>query len=101
MIQSTVKRSDINLFVGSPVTSIHVGEFVIGLFFGHDRQMNIASHWELVEMKTNTMVDRALALKMRDGFLLFKLIGVRLKSYVKYPHQVELLFENDLKLIVY
>src|SRR5689334_558938 len=101
MLQSTIKRADINLFVGSALTSIQVGEFVIALFFGHDKQMNITTHWELVDTKTNALVDRALALKTREQFHLLKLIGVRLRSFNKLPYFIELVFENDLKLIVY
>ncbi len=101
MLQSTVKRSDINLFVGLNVTNIQVGEFVISLFFGHDKQIQITTHWELVDTRTNTLIDRALSVKLREQFHLLKLFGVRLRSFVKTPYFTEIVFDNDLKLIVY
>lgn len=101
MLQSTVRKSDISLFVGETLSSIRVGEFVVSLFFGYDRQMDITSHWELVNAETNALIDRSMSLKTRDYFFLLKLIGTKLLSYTKSAYQVELVFENKLKLIVY
>lgn len=101
MLQSSVKRSDISLFVGEALSSVRVSEFVISLFFGFDKQMDITSHWELVNADTNALIDRAMSSKMREYFYLLKLIDTKLLSYTKSPYQVELVFDNKLKLIIY
>ena len=101
MLQATVKKSDISYFVGQSLSSIRVSEFVISLFFGFDKQMDITTHWELVNATTNALIDRSVSLKLRDQFYLLKLIGTKLIRYTKNSYQVELEFENNLKIIVY
>lgn len=101
MLQATVKRSDISLFVGETLSSIRVSEFVVSLYFSFDKQMDITTHWELVHPVTNALIDRAMSSKIREQFYLLKLIGTKLIRYTKTSYQVELEFENNLKLIVY
>ena len=101
MLQATVKKSDISYFVGQTLTSVRVSEFVVSMFFGFDMQMDIMTHWELVNATTNALIDKSMALKNRDQFYLLKLIGTKLLHYTKTSYQVELEFENNLKLIVY
>lgn len=101
MLQATVKKSDISYFVGQALSGIHVGEFVISLYFGFDKQMDITNHWELVNATTNAIIDRSMSLKTRDQFYLLKLIGTKLIRFTKSSYQVDLEFENNLKLIVY
>ena len=101
MLQATVKKSDISLFVGHTLASIRVSEFVISLYFGFDMQLDITTHWELVHPETNALIDRAMSPKLREQFYLLKLIGSKLTGFTKSSYQVELVFENNLKLIVY
>jgi|CXWL01.1.fsa_nt_gi hypothetical protein len=101
MLQATVKKSDISYFIGQTLSSVRVSEFMISLFFGFDRQMDIVTHWELVNATTNALIDRATSIKNREQFYLLNLIGVKLIRYTKTSYQVDLEFENNLKLIVY
>ena len=101
MLQATAKKSDITYFVGHSLTSIRVGEYNVSLFFGFDKQMDIVSHWELVNDTTNILIDRSMPPRNRDYFYLLRLIGCKLLRFTRSPYQVELVFENNLKLIVY
>lgn len=101
MLQATVKRSDIKHFIGMTLSSVKVSEHVISLCFGSSSQMDMTTHWELVSESTNALLDRAMGIKIRDQFYLLRLIGTKLISYTKSSYQVELVFENNLKLIVY
>ncbi len=101
MLQATIKKSDISLFVGHTLASIRVSEYVISLFFGADMQLDITTHWELVHPQTNALIDRAMSPKLREQFYLLKLIGSKLVGFTKTSYQVELVFDNNLKLIVY
>lgn len=101
MYHATIRKSDISFCVGQSLVSVRVSEFVISLFFTEDMQLDIVSHWELVNPQTNALIDRAMSLKLRDQFSLLKLIGAKLTNCTKTTYQVELLFDNNLKLIVY
>lgn len=101
MLQATIKKSDISLFVGHTLASIRVSEYVISLFFGADMQIDITTHWELVHPQTNALIDRAMSPKLREQFYLLKLIGSKLTGFTKTSYQVELVFDNNLKLVVY
>ena len=101
MLQANVKKSNINYFVDLKLTGIRVEEFMFSLLFGFDKQMEVTTHWELVDMITDNHLDRGMALKIREQLLLFKLIGNKLVKFTKDPYQVVLFFENNLKLIVY
>lgn len=100
MLQSTIKKADISYFIGETLSNVRVGEFVVSLNFGFDKQLDITTHWELVNA-SNALIDRAMSLKVREQFYLLKLIGTKLLRYTKTSYQVELEFENNLKLIVY
>ena len=101
MLQGNVKKSNINYFVDLKLTGIKVEEFVFSLLFGFDKQMDVTTHWELIDATNNNVIDRGLALKIREQLLLFKLIGNKLVKFTKDSYQVVLFFENNLKLIVY
>lgn len=101
MLQATVKKTDLSYFIGLTLSSVRVSEFMISLFFGFDRQMDITTHWELVNATTNALIDRSTPPKNREQFYLLKLIGTKLIRYTKTSYQVEIEFENNLKLIVY
>jgi hypothetical protein len=101
MLQASVKRSEISLFVGETLSSIRISEFVVSLYFGFDKQMDITTHWELVHPVTNALIDRSMPVKNREQFYLLKLMGSKLIRYAKTSYQVDLEFDNNLKLIVY
>lgn len=101
MLQGTVKKSDISYFVGHALTGIRVGEYTVVLCFGFDKQLDIVSHWELVNETSHALIDRSMPPRNREYFYLLKLIGTKLVRYTKTSYQVELIFENNLKLIVY
>ena len=75
MLQANVKKSNINYFVDLKLTGIRVEEFMFSLLFGFDKQMEVTTHWELVDMITDNHLDRGMALKISEQLLLFKLIG--------------------------
>ena len=101
MLQASVKKTDLSYFIGLTLSSVKVSEFIISLFFGFDKQVDITTHWELVNATTNALIDRSTPVKGREQFYLLKLIGTKLIRYTKTPSQVEIEFENNLKLIVY
>ena len=100
MIQRTVKQVDSKVFVGFIVTQIKIGPQMISLCFAHDKQIDMITHWELVNTKNNTLLDKAVNLKEREQFLLFKIVQKRLLSFTKDQYQAEFIFEDGLKLIV-
>ena len=53
MLQANVKKSNINYFVDLKLTGIRVEEFMFSLLFGFDKQMDVTTHWELVDMVTD------------------------------------------------
>lgn len=101
MMQGNVKRSDPKYFTNLKLTGIKIEEFAFSLLFGFNKQMDVTTHWELVNTKDNRIIDRGMALKIREQMLLFKLIGTKLVKFTKDPVLAELYFDHDLKLIVY
>lgn len=101
MLQGNVKKSDPKYFTNLKLTAIKIEEFGFSLIFGFNKQMDVTTHWELVDTKDNKIIDRGMALKIREQFLLFKLIGTKLVKFIKDPFSAELFFDNDLKLVVY
>jgi hypothetical protein len=100
-MQGTIKQVDLKNYVGMPVIKVAVSEYGISLFFKHIMQLDITTHWELFDTKTNTQVDRGLSLKLRENFFLYKLIGKRLLSCEKILYQRDLIFDGDYKLVIH
>lgn len=101
MLQANVKKSDPKYFVDQKLSGIKLEEFSYSLLFGFDKQMDVNTHWELVDLSDGKILDRGIALKNREQLLLFKLIGAKLVKFNKDPYLAELFFENNLKLLVY
>lgn len=101
MLQGNVKKSDPKYFMSLKLTGIKVDEFTFSLLFGFNKQMDVTTHWELIDTKDLKVIDRGMALKIREQLLLFKLIGSKLIKFNKDPFIAELFFDNDLKLVVY
>jgi hypothetical protein len=101
MLQANVKKSNLNYFVNLTLSGIKFEEFSYSLLFGFNKQMDVTTHWELVDSTTNEVHDRGMALKMREKLLIYKLITAKLTKFTKDNYQVILYFDNNLKLVVY
>lgn len=100
MLLGNVKKFNLNYFANLTVSGIKVEEFSFSLLFGFNKQLDVTTHWELVD-EANAVLDRGLALKIREQWLLYKLIGAKLLKSTKDNYQVILFFDNNLKLVVY
>ena len=101
MMQGTVRHVDLKAFVGLSVSKIEISEFGVTLVFKHTKLLDIPTHWELVDTKTNAVLDRGLSIKLREQFLLLRIIHKRLLSFAKLQYQVDLFFDEDLRLTVF
>lgn len=101
MLQANVKKSDLKYFVDLKLSGIKLEEFSYALLFGFDKEMTVNTHWELIDLTDGRIVDRGIALKNREHFFLFKLIGAKLIKFNRDAYEVELFFDNNLKLAVY
>jgi hypothetical protein len=99
-MQGTIKQVDLKNYIGMPVIKVMISEYAVSLFFKQNKQLDITTHWELYDTKTNACVDRGLSLKLREQFSLYKLIGKRLLSCEKILSQRDLIFDGDLKLVI-
>jgi hypothetical protein len=100
-MQGTIKQIDLKHYIGMPVIKVMISEYGVSLFFKQNRQLDITTHWEFFDTKTNTCIDRGLSLKLRENFFLYKLIGKKLLSCEKILHLRELVFDNDYKVSVH
>jgi hypothetical protein len=100
-MQGTIKHVDLKNYIGMPVIKVGISEYGASLFFKQNRLLDITTHWELFDAKTNTCIDRGLSLKLREQFFLYRLIGKKLLSCEKILSQRDLIFEGDYKLVVH
>jgi hypothetical protein len=98
-MNGTLNVVDIPSFYGLALTKVELGEFILKLYFGDNSRLDIEEYWEYVD-KNLKSIDRYYSAQFRKEFLLPGLVSHKLVSSYKDSVHVELIFDNEERLLI-
>ena len=89
-----------NILDGKTVVSITLRDYGINLDMFPGIQLEIIEYWELLNSK-GELIDNALTTEKRKNFLLFKVIGKKVRATEKFFDKFHITFEGELMFVIH